>query len=726
MFKKLLFGALALALSGVASAQGIGMGNGRLLSKTASPQAFGQQRSVKSKLASEQVRNMMWVAPQKADAAGVLSLDKAARQDSKTLWFSYRNGSSLYPLNLNETTLYHLCILVPYGYAGATIDSISALFGTKECMSDLKIWFAGVEYDDEGNYIIPTTPEAADYYFAVDTTQIQGCTAEGSTINIFEDKLALPEPYVIPQDGCFVGYTFTFTGDVKDDDLAFLTMGTDQASGGFFYMSSGQYTGWGQLYGQGYGNLTLAVHCDVTGLESHDIAVGSAIENTGIVGQQGLLSFPIMNNGFDPVNEFTYTVDVNGEVSEPQTYTFADPLPAQNSTTLSFPVIPNQANENYVSVNITEVNGMGNTSSYSSGEGSIFALEERIPRKAVVEVLSSTQDGMAPSNYVGIDRMKAELGSSVIPLVGHFGVYAADGQTVLDDPMQSESYGTVADAFGFQLNQAVFNRVMVGDAYCGVTYPYTVDGEGNIHMLYGATESVNLVDSLYPAEASVTLDAYYINLSKNSIAVEVATQFGISRISSDYGLAFVLTEDGQRGSAESWLQTNYYSQQFADLYEQETGTPFTLLDPFKNADMQGWIDLSPIVEMVHDDVILNIWDGTTGVDGSVPSMVIAGQEQIYSRTFDISGLENIQNKEALKMAVLLINRNNGTIVNADQVALGSGPEPDTTGISDAEASGEGPTEVARYGVNGVRLDAPTKGLNIIKYSDGSVKKVVVK
>ena len=247
-----------------------------------------------------------------------------------------------------------------------------------------------------------------------------------------------------------------------------------------------------------------------------------------------------------------------------------------------------------------------------------------------------------------------------------------------------------------------------------------------MHMLYGATESVNLVDSLYPAEASVTLDAYYINLSKNSIAVEVATQFGISRISSDYGLAFVLTEDGQRGSAESWLQTNYYSQQFADLYEQQTGTPFTLLDPFKNADMQGWIDLSPIVEMVHDDVILNIWDGTTGVDGSVPSMVIAGQEQIYSRTFDISGLENIQNKEALKMAVLLINRNNGTIVNADQVALGSGPEPDTTGISDAEASGEGPTEVARYGVNGVRLDAPTKGLNIIKYSDGSVKKVVVK
>ena len=35
-------------------------------------------------------------------------------------------------------------------------------------------------------------------------------------------------------------------------------------------------------------------------------------------------------------------------------------------------------------------------------------------------------------------------------------------------------------------------------------------------------------------------------------------------------------------------------------------------------------------------------------------------------------------------------------------------------------------EVARYSVNGQRLSAPTKGLNIVKYSDGSVKKVTVR
>ena len=34
-------------------------------------------------------------------------------------------------------------------------------------------------------------------------------------------------------------------------------------------------------------------------------------------------------------------------------------------------------------------------------------------------------------------------------------------------------------------------------------------------------------------------------------------------------------------------------------------------------------------------------------------------------------------------------------------------------------------ELSRYSVNGQRLSAPTKGLNIVKYSDGSVRKVVV-
>ena len=52
-------------------------------------------------------------------------------------------------------------------------------------------------------------------------------------------------------------------------------------------------------------------------------------------------------------------------------------------------------------------------------------------------------------------------------------------------------------------------------------------------------------------------------------------------------------------------------------------------------------------------------------------------------------------------------------------------EFDATGI-DKTTTSTVVEEVTRYSVNGQRLSAPTKGLNIVKYSDGSVKKVDVR
>ena len=51
-------------------------------------------------------------------------------------------------------------------------------------------------------------------------------------------------------------------------------------------------------------------------------------------------------------------------------------------------------------------------------------------------------------------------------------------------------------------------------------------------------------------------------------------------------------------------------------------------------------------------------------------------------------------------------------------------EFDATGIDKVTTSTD-VKEVSRYSVNGQRLSAPAKGLNIVKYSDGSVKKIAV-
>ena len=51
-------------------------------------------------------------------------------------------------------------------------------------------------------------------------------------------------------------------------------------------------------------------------------------------------------------------------------------------------------------------------------------------------------------------------------------------------------------------------------------------------------------------------------------------------------------------------------------------------------------------------------------------------------------------------------------------------EYDATGINHITTSGDA-KEISRYAVDGQRLEVPAKGLNIVKYSDGCVKKVVV-
>ena len=51
---------------------------------------------------------------------------------------------------------------------------------------------------------------------------------------------------------------------------------------------------------------------------------------------------------------------------------------------------------------------------------------------------------------------------------------------------------------------------------------------------------------------------------------------------------------------------------------------------------------------------------------------------------------------------------------------------DTSGVEEVMTSPGEAKEVARYDLNGRRLDAPQKGLNIIRMSDGTVRKVMVK
>ena len=74
------------------------------------------------------------------------------------------------------------------------------------------------------------------------------------------------------------------------------------------------------------------------------------------------------------------------------------------------------------------------------------------------------------------------------------------------------------------------------------------------------------------------------------------------------------------------------------------------------------------------------------------------------------------------MVVFLLNTDTKEVVNAAKCSIASAG---TTGIERAESS-EQTVEVARYTLDGRRVAAPVRGVNIVKYSDGTVVKQVVK
>ena len=136
--------------------------------------------------------------------------------------------------------------------------------------------------------------------------------------------------------------------------------------------------------------------------------------------------------------------------------------------------------------------------------------------------------------------------------------------------------------------------------------------------------------------------------------------------------------------------------------------------------MEAWTSAGSSVSGVYfDHVAVAAWNILNGADGSIPTSFAADAPIKYSYIGDISANTLIQDKSKLTAVALLIDRVSGNVVNAAQSAIGDY----TAAISSVNAAA---AAAERYSVDGRRLPAPQKGLNIIKTADGKVRKVIVR
>ena len=208
--------------------------------------------------------------------------------------------------------------------------------------------------------------------------------------------------------------------------------------------------------------------------------------------------------------------------------------------------------------------------------------------------------------------------------------------------------------------------------------------------------------------ASTTLGGISVQAAWNSedmkaIKIDTQTKFVYTHDNGNYGIAFVLVEDGLTGTGSSWAQNNYLSGN-SDY-----------------RDFKFWYESSSrVTGLEFDHVAVGAWNIANGFANSVNTTIVADEIQDYSYTADISSKSVIQDKTKLKVVALLIDKSNGSIINAAQTTI----DDYTTGINDANI--DNVVETARYNLNGHKINAPQHGVNIIRMSDGSVKKVVVK
>lgn len=716
MVRNLLLGLAAMAVVGSAGAQTLTAKSPQRLVKNSSKSVQSNKFSVRPGVSSVGEKSKLWVSPQKFSAlprvkAGVGATTRDA--ETNKVWFSYINSADINVANLGSgITSYIFANLVPPMYAGGKIDSVAVMFCESSVIDNVKVWFAPIEYDNDGYVALPDPDDVA-YSFDIDKSLIQDTIVIDNGAYYRETRAKLPQEYEVPEQGCVMGYSFTFTGDYNVDYPVVL-MGTDTNGGGFYYLDTdldgdGETDGWVSMYGTNMGNITLSALVDVTGLPSSNVSMVSFTETTGRTNVQTAITGIIANDGFSPVESISYVLTLNGGTpQEEQTITFAQPIEGQSTGMANFPVTPTINGENMVTVQITKVNGVDNISTSATGSGVVLGLSNPYARTSVVEGFAGTWDGFTPIVYKGFEKLAQDFGGGgIITLAAHF--YTTDGTNVYVDPMQCDDYVDVANTYGADIPIAFYDRMFTGDPYAGIEY--SNDGT---HYQYGATRSVQIIGANYPSEAELTLDASYANFAQTSINADVTVNFACNRLTAPYAIAFVLSEDGMTGTDNSWMQANYFSTaDYSDLAQY--------VEAYNVPDMQDWFNAAGSVATTYDDVIVAAWQPVSGYSNSISAPILVGVPKQFSQTLDISANTLIQNKNNLELTALLINTNTGGIVNAVQVPLGTG-----TGIEGVENAGSDAVEVARYNANGVLLDAPQKGLNIIKYSDGSVKKVMVK
>ena len=635
--------------------------------------------------ASAQVKHETRVVSVSPIAVQTNGVKKVAKIASNQRWAGAYTSDNLaeYGLGIpdyagNNKAAVYLTPEMMQGYVGKKI--VGMRVGLCAALSDSRFFILGATGKADN-------PSIGDELWAQDV----------ASANVGWNEVSLSTPIEITSgQGYFTGFDYvqknTKSGQYYTEDcypLSCVEEGSYTDHPLFMYANipaskGGSGEAWYRFNSQG---TALSVQLLVEGdFADYDVTPSDFADFTGAINATSNVTIGIANNSKEAVRNLSYVVTVDGVAQAERTTTLASTVGVGSTGTFEATVdCGSDVKTSNVSVEVTKVNGHDNLASKKVAEGKLVVLSKALKRGIVVEEFTGTGCGWCPRGLVGMENLAKAYPDNFVGIGIH--------QYNNTDPMYTGNYANL----GFRGAPAcMINRN-------GATPdPY-----------YGTGESI--LDDFAAALKELPLMGVSVNGVWNADSTTVTVNASIeSLVSGQYNIAYVLVADDLTGTGSSWKQSNYYVQYNSTQLPED-------LAQFGKGGSKGQNPFS----WEFDDVLIgSSYTGTT----NQASPVTLTENETTNTTFEVAMPTKAALKKALKTSgykvaviAMVLDKTTGRVMNAAK----SYDIKSVNAVQGVKTS-DNAVEVARYNAAGQRIEAPVKGLNIIKLSDGRTQKVIVK
>lgn len=535
------------------------------------------------------------------------------------------------------------------------------------------------------------------------------------------------DKFAIPDEGMFVGFDFTIKDveDLQNFDLKpVIATYESKVPRGSFYLkidSDSYYDRW--VTNTAYGTTPLQVFVDGhIAEESAFIENAAGVYGTTVAGKKGIVHVKLMNTGITTIQKVgielatpngIYTDSLsfwNDDYAEraialgenPADYAYTTTLLSGDSSTFFVKFdAPMQVGTYEIAMRVVTINDdLPNALANNVYYMKVKNIDKEVPRTSVLETFSSNKTDWGGYTQVGHEKVKKEYGDRIIPIVIRDPVFT-------DDPITFSNYDSDRISVRGWPRSHIDSHGQL-NPYHGWNYNGIIRTVGIANTFATVAEVSNLsADWVWD---SSTQGGGYINVNSSA-------KFYIDEPENTYEMGYYLVADSVYKDDPAWYQDNMFAV-YADF-----GYSFPEdLDEYSFGDSH--------MNIAYDNIaISSSWkrDYMTGKSENL-SAPLEGEIRdggVLNHNFKMMLPENEELLSAIKMdklriVALLLDKVSREVINAAEVPIDLATSISETLNSDLNG------EKTYYNINGVRLNKPEKGVNIIRMSDGSVRKVVVK